>query len=294
MSIERLPTPIDDLTGVPLLIAPPIEDNEWLAAEGPTEHHSYHPRLSPELTLSLGGRALRNSRMQLTTSPQHNFGQGCYHRYYDGPPLPDADDSAAQIRQVILNISGYLPHKIIDLSSGEPVIRDTKTEERQQLTSQAHDYSINHKELRAYCRLTGLPPNKAWRQMNMRKQARASMAYATIRYSDTPIRDFFEDYLLRPEMIDIKKRTIKRYLSTKDAELLSYMGDSILSRAVQVATAPLLAEYQNMFSLGAINQNIGPKPAKIMKFHLGSHRRRRKVILPKLSELLEQMAENAA
>lgn len=293
MSIEII-TPVDEATKIPLLIAPPENQTEWLQTGLLTEHHAYHPHRTPRLEESIGARALRNSRMQTTPARFHNGGQGCYHRYFVGPPLPDAGDIEAQMKQVVLNVAGFIPRQIIDLNTGKPVIRDIKPEELKFFQHPGKPKQPTAKEFRVYCRLTGLSPNNAWRQLTLHNKARARLGYESIRYSDMPIREFFEDYLLRPEMIDVNPRTIKRFLTTKDETVLTHMADTILGRAISVATSNFLVDYQTVHGLGLVNPILPDTPDVAIKFQLGSFRRRRLVLAPKLGQLLELMAQNAA
>jgi hypothetical protein len=129
MSAEH-PTPTDEITGIPLSVAPP---SERLPRDDPNIanwHHLWHPSTARQLQ-SLSGQALRSSRVQLLPVTDHNIGTETYHHYYIGPPLPDEDDMDTQFKFCVLACAGYVPDRVIDLHSrNEPFTRTMTSAER--------------------------------------------------------------------------------------------------------------------------------------------------------------------
>lgn len=118
------PTPTDELTGIPLLMAP-HDDIPYLLAdpqanarrrlEGGKDYidrnHVYHPNAS--LT-SVANRALQGSRVQYVMRADHD----AYHGVYDGPPLPKT--MAAHYYHIVFSAANYIPRKALDFSGDSP------------------------------------------------------------------------------------------------------------------------------------------------------------------------------
>ncbi|MEO8105404.1 MAG: hypothetical protein ABI602_03655 [Candidatus Saccharibacteria bacterium] len=110
MPPERV-TPIDEFSGIPLPLAPQYMA-ERPSRYKPNDHHSWHSRLDPLLHDSVGGLALRGSRVQMANFDTHNLD---YHRdNFDGPPLPQND--AERLRPIVLAAAGYVPDRAISFT----------------------------------------------------------------------------------------------------------------------------------------------------------------------------------
>lgn len=108
-------TPVDQLTGLPLPLAPPAELlSESFAIETNWHHHA-HPRRSP-LLQGVGGLAIRNARLQLADVRTHN----AYHAAFDGPPLPATGEE--RFRFAVMACAGYVPDTALDFSGDSPQI----------------------------------------------------------------------------------------------------------------------------------------------------------------------------
>jgi hypothetical protein len=113
MAAEAI-TPVDELSGLPLPLAP--SPNLDPSSEETNWHHHFHPRRSELLKGKAGGIAVRNVRLQLTTIDDHNE----YHNHFAGPPLPGTQ--AERFFVTVLTTAGYVPDSAIDFTGQEPKI----------------------------------------------------------------------------------------------------------------------------------------------------------------------------
>jgi hypothetical protein len=116
-------TPVDEI-GVPLPIAPP----EMLLPKNSPEadwHHHMHPRKDPRLD-DVGGFALRNARIQLSTYESHHHR---YHREFFGPPIPTTTEEKFGL--TVLLAAGYLPNGVIDFRKSKTFLRQMRPDEKQ-------------------------------------------------------------------------------------------------------------------------------------------------------------------
>lgn len=105
---EKLPTPICEVSGLPLPVLP-IEPREIGALSmKPNRHHHWHPERSNELQ-NLAGLAVRKSRVQLLQPKVHD----AYHNMYLGPELPTNEGLA--FRLGILAAAGVVPRRALDI-----------------------------------------------------------------------------------------------------------------------------------------------------------------------------------
>jgi hypothetical protein len=124
----RLVTPVDEFSGIPLPLSP-MYMAERPSRYGPDDHHPWHERLDPRLQ-TLGGRALRSSRIQRANYDMHHLD---YHgENFRGPDIPET--VARQLRPIILGTAGYIPDKAISFSrTGEPLVVRLPDEFRKKL-----------------------------------------------------------------------------------------------------------------------------------------------------------------
>lgn len=101
-------SPVDDLTGVPLILHPD-ENSRDRHIYPDDKHHPWHPKNSPLVkTGTAGGEALRASRVQVASYDVHHLE---YHRNYFGPELPT--DDASRFKLIVLTAAGYIPERAI-------------------------------------------------------------------------------------------------------------------------------------------------------------------------------------
>lgn len=147
--ITQLPfTPVDELNGVPLPLHPeskPLDSHRFSA----DEHHPWHPRKDPNILVhSLGGRALRNSRIQVANYDLHHIH---YHGRFHGPKLPQTESDL--FRLVVLTAAGYIPERAMVFNgTKDPVIKPLSAELRTKLWRGRHIRVGKPAEVQRYLR----------------------------------------------------------------------------------------------------------------------------------------------
>lgn len=298
----ELISPVDELTGMPLVVAPPLEELPRNDPRIANWHHIYHASTSPELQ-TLGGAALRNSRVELLPLKWHNTGRQNYHSYYIGPPLPAADDSDTQFRLCVLACAGYLPEKVIDLNSGEPVVRLMNEDELYYFRKSPLPERVSSFDIKRYMANTinALPEpvtigvmrnlkKEAYEILTKRKITNAQYAYNNLRYAYEPIREFFKVYALSQPIDHIPLSTIDEFLHTDVIERRREIGHWLLAKQSEVATESFSGQYKQAFKAGLLHPLMPPRPDNLVKHKLGGTIYRENKIFPQLAERLASQA----
>ena len=93
---------MDEFSGIPLPISPQYAD-ERPSRYPRDRHHPWHDALDP-LLQGVGGKALRESRIQITNYDAHHLD---YHGAGLRPTLPEYDSE--RIRPILLSAADYVP-----------------------------------------------------------------------------------------------------------------------------------------------------------------------------------------
>lgn len=128
----EIPTPVCEVTALPLPILPPgpRENGAFSIPKSADKHHAWHSR-KDVLALGTGGLALRNSRIQLTNWKLHHLG---YHEIFTGPPLPQNEGEL--FRLTVLSAAGVVPRHALDLSNrGEYEITELDDEQHAKISN---------------------------------------------------------------------------------------------------------------------------------------------------------------
>jgi hypothetical protein len=118
-AMER--APVDELTGLPLLIAPRCQ---WLPLDKPEiadPNHGWFPENDPRLK-TVAGIALRNSQLQILERDLHVE----HHQKMLGPMIPDEDQI---LSRCVASCAGVIADNVIDYSK-EGAIRPMTRSER--------------------------------------------------------------------------------------------------------------------------------------------------------------------
>lgn len=298
----ELVSPVDELTGMPLAVAPPLENLPRGDSSIANWHHLYHPSTAPELQ-TLGGAALRNSRVELLPLKWHNTGRQNYHSYYKGPPLPAADDKETQFRLCVLACAGYLPEKVIALNSGEPVERLMNEDElyyfrKTPLPEGVSSFDIKRHTANVINTLPG-PVTKgvmrhlkkeAYDILTKRNFTNAQYAYNNLRYAYEPIREFFKEYALGQPIDHIPLSTIDEFLHTNIIERRREIGHWLLAKQSEVATESFSGQYKQAFKAGLLHPLMPSRPDNLVKHKLGGTIYCENKIFPQLAERLASQA----
>ena len=294
----ELVTPWDEATGIPLSIAPDIPGIESMPNDN-TWHHLFHPSTDPVLQ-TLGGRALRSSRVQLLPGMQHNFGAHNYHTLFKGPQLPT--DETKQFELCVFSAAGYLPDKVIDISQTDDfAIRPMTETERSFFRKVPVPEVVNKHEVThlrekllaaevADGEASGISMRAVRRILEQRNQTQAELSVNGLRYAYMPMRDFFIEYLRRPEVLDVRPRFVKKFLTAKDRDK-QMMGEVLLERVSVVASSSLLPVYRQAHKEGKLNARMQPVPFELVRDKLGNPQQRAQ-LLPLFAERLDAIIGN--
>lgn len=250
-------SPTDIATGLPL----PIIQHGTLPVRAPEVadwHHHFHPSTAPVLTETLGGRALRHSRVQLVDRTHHNEGEKAYHRYFFGPPIPKAESQ--QFRLSVLACAGYTPEEGIDMAGSEPQVRRMTDIERGRLLTRGRASDFPESEFQS------------------------EFGYRNLRYRYEPMRTFFADYAIR-QKFDINHAYIDEFLTTRDTMRKQHLGHLILLELSKTAAEPIIDEYRMFKRAGMLHERMPNNPHRIIFHKLGRVPVRAKLI-PRLEATL--------
>ncbi|MGH7195237.1 MAG: hypothetical protein ACREGA_00445 [Candidatus Saccharimonadales bacterium] len=227
---RREATPIDELTGVPLLLVPNVStqvliENTVLNAERRSAggknyadwNHAYHPSSSPELA-SQDGRAVRDCRGQFVMRLYHD----AYHSAYGGPILPQSNE--ARFKALVFCAAGYVPRFGLDFNGDSPRQAKLSDEQIQRLQTSGE-----------------------------------------VRIMDkTSVKQFFETYVLDNQTVDnIPTKLINEFLrvynldSQDDRQRQCALAHQFLALAIKPHTACLHGCYKQL-----LNQNLWCPDAK--------------------------------
>ena len=279
----ELVTPVDELTGIPL----PLMPYDILPANQPeiaNWNHAWHPSSAPELQ-SIGGHALRNSRLQLVLATDHNMysrttGRPTYHDLYKGPEL--ITDEVKQFKICVLSAAGYIPDRAIDLHGGSdgPRVLAMADWQKDILRMPAYIKPVRQLELDRFA----LSAARAYRQQvnpSLTKNAyvketvndyiaareqQAGFACHHVVYRYEPLRDFFKHRALNQDLRHLKDAKIEEFLLTSDPERKLHLGRWLLAEAVDVTTEPVSADYQQLYAQGRLHPAM-PADARQLVLH---------------------------
>ncbi|MDB5184343.1 MAG: hypothetical protein JWN38_151 [Candidatus Saccharibacteria bacterium] len=288
----ELIAPQDELSGLPL----PLLIHERLPDDDPryaNMHHAHHPSTAPELQ-SLGGKALRNSRVQLVRASEHNIGDKSkgkltYHDFYKASQLTDDEDE--QYIRCLFACAGYIPERAIDLSSGEPELVTMSHAQRELMRLPAAPREVKRAELRrlarkateAYWSLPNPTVNRAeyLRQtidgFRERLVVQATFGFHHVSYSYQPMRDFFRAYVVKQDLQE-HLQTIDEFLGTSNPEVRFNKGQWLLAKALEKAGEPMNEQYREAYRAGLLHPKMPSKPHVLTRYKLGQAQERVAVV----------------
>jgi hypothetical protein len=261
---QGLVTPVDAFSGIPLPILPTKNELPFNNSEVADWHHPFHPKEHP-LLKTTGGLALRNCRVQLVHRNFHNESPMRYHRFFEGPIIPESEDE--QFRTVVLASAGYIPTHAISTRSGEPQkveLSPLQTARLQQTLRKAtpdDDCKCNdpHRKL--------------------------AFEYRNIRYSYDRIRDFLSEYTVMQSTDHIPQLLIDEFLYTTDQRKRGDLGDKLLAQQADRAAENIEETYRFAQSHRQLHPLMPGTATEFIQYKLGNKQSRQKLYLRLFGQL---------
>ncbi len=269
--------PVDLRTGMPIPIAPTV-DVQSLPQGQINEHHHFYPRLSPVLTSTLGGKALRVSRIQRVEISQHNFGDRFFHKYFpEGPEIPE--DPRQQLGMCALASAGYLPEQIVDTADGKPLVRPMKYWEFNRLRRPGMYVQPQPFQVKRFRdkRRPGLTLIEAKAELVTSRQRQADMTYHTLLYGFDPIKKFIVQQVMSQDYSVLSNELRDRLLIDDDIEAgmcILAVGARLAAQNATVQGESLASVYSALYKEGRLHPRMPANAATLLKHKLGqlSHR----------------------
>lgn len=285
--------PTDDRTGMPLPIAPSI-DLASLPQDKVNEHHHFYPKLSPVLRNSLGGKALRASRIQRVAITQHNFGEVRFHKFFpEGPEIPT--DANAQLGLCVLACAGYIPEKVVDTTNGEPIVRGVKDWEHTRLGKPSTPLEPLPYQVKRF-RDRRFPGQTLWdakSELMSSRRRQAELTYENLIYGFDPMKDFMLSQVLQQDFSEVDNSLKLKFLEKDDIEAglcILAIGAVFAAEAGTINGKPLNDIYREIQVDKRLHHRMPQAPATLIKHKLG-HIEHRIEILPALKSTLEAQRE---
>ncbi|HVS78750.1 MAG TPA: hypothetical protein VHD84_00460 [Candidatus Saccharimonadales bacterium] len=215
------PTPIDELTGLPL----PIYTRRYDYFQHDRNfHHHFHPGNSRQLQGYYDGKPVRYSRGQMIQEYLHKR----YHQIFFGPPLPETRKDKFTV--TVLALSGVLPRQALDLyTPGEFRVVDLSRGE----------HSFLSKSSRLHMEPDRRRGSKASRYENDKQRQRVGR--------------FFADYVVEQALEEvITDEIIEKFLRTNNDKEKRILGRTMLENAVDVSVAELVVVHNEARRAGMV------------------------------------------
>jgi hypothetical protein len=236
---EKVPVPIDPLTGLVLSVS--VTEDDFVSPENHWHHNNFSKK-RPEL-LNLGGKAVRYSRMQfLPFHLHHEAYLGSLHEVFCEPEnLPS--EEPGQFMVANLSIAGVVPRDSIDLKSQNPTQPRRLTDREFNFISSPQITNVQG----AYRR------NEHYRRLD--------------------IGHFILDYSIQELFLGnvVTSRQISEYLNAKNNKRLRALGNQIIKRAIREALIPVTEIYNEAKIEGMVipsRPDLHSSVNKVMPEHL--------------------------
>jgi hypothetical protein len=288
--------PTDEQTGMPLPISP--ADLSVLPPDQTNEHHHFFPRLSPVLRNSLGGKALRVSRIQRVAITQHNFGEKPFHKYFqEGPNIPS--DPETQLGMCVLACAGYLPPKVVDTSEGQPTVRTMKEWEYNRLTRPNNyieplPYQVKRFRDR---RFPNLSLRAAKDELVSSRKRQAELTYENLIYGFDPMKTFMLSQVVAQDFSEVDSSIKHNFLESNDIEAglcLLAIGSVLAAETAKINGEKLNEVYRDIYHDGRLHPMMPPNASTIIKHKLGHIPHRVEMLAYLRSELMRRREQSVA
>lgn len=249
-------TPIDLISGLPLLIAP--DDRALFILHGLEPavdpktgqvladwNHNFHPA-AQVLAGGDGAAAVRNARMQYVLRSTHNE----YHAAYYGPPLPTKPSE--RFRTAVLCAAGYIPMQAIQFGTDGPSLVDLSPMQRERL----------------------------------RTSREVKVASLSV------VRHFMRQYVLNQPMDHIKPRTINKFLKIDPTESVDaakqhrYLTHLLLSLVIDRVEDVIEEPYAFGYDEALLAPDAPERPDLFVQYTLAPNRKNTQEIAKELTRKL--------
>jgi len=226
MAEVLIPTPVDEITRLPLQVAP--KNTEWLPRRNPAvadEHHGIHPKEAAELHVPVLGPALRNLQLRVLERQLHNDGELRYHHRFGGPALPQNYEEGFSL--CVPGVAGFISRQVIDMEAlldNANYVRDATPREWEFLRTPGGIESV-------------------------------PFDYRYVYHNLEPIRDFFIFYLVNQGLHKLMEDEVAQFMSADEPEDRALLAGMLLLGAAEEAVDPGLASvYRQAYS----NEQLHP------------------------------------
>jgi hypothetical protein len=236
VAMGKLETPVDEMSGLPLLMVPheDVLPILWGLEKAHTPegrqiadwNHVWHPA-RVVTNAGKGGPGLRESRTQYVMRAEHDE----YHAQYDGPPLPQKPSE--RFEAMVLCAAGYIPPEAMSFASNKPKI-----------------VKLND-----------------WERTRLRESGEVRVASFKI------VQSFMREYVIGQPIDHIKDQTIDRFLrvdpkeSADAAKEHKYLAHLLLSLVIDQVEHTIAEPYMHGHQTGLLAREA---PPRVDQFILGS------------------------
>lgn len=253
-------TPVDQFSGIPLPILPTKNELPFHNPDVADWHHPFHPKEHP-LLKTAGGLALRNCRVQLVHRNFHNESPLRYHRFFEGPAIPESEDD--QFRTVVLAAAGYIPERAISTRSGEPEIVELSPRQSARLRQMMRKAT----------------PSDDCKCDDPRRKM--SFEYRNLRYSYDRVREFLGEYMIMQSTEHLPEPVVDEFLHTTNRYKLEELGDRLLAMQTEFIADKIEQSYSVAKKSRQLHPLMPETATEFVRYKLGN-RRSRQQLYPRL------------
>jgi hypothetical protein len=195
----------------------------------------------------------------------------------------------------VLACAGYLPGKVVDTSTGEPVVRTIKDWEYFRLSKPNEPLEPLPRQVKRFRdrRFPGMSLFDAKSElMNCRKR-QADLTYKNLVYGFDPMKKFMLERVLAQDFSEVDATLRRKYLERGDVEAglcILAIGSVLAAESGVVGEDSLVDVYRDIYSDGRLHPLMPPNASTIIKHKLG-HVGHRMDMLPVLKQRLEAQRE---
>jgi hypothetical protein len=295
--IDKRPrAPSDEETGAPLALVPYL-GMDTLPTDDTNTHHGIYPE-NHERLKSLGGKALRVSRLQVVPGWLHNGdSKTAFHTIYgDGIEIPETISEQAGL--VAILAAGFIPELVVDTSKEEPIVRIPTAEERAFLTKTGQPTHISGKTIERFQRIVmpKLNESDVMERLTTWSRLSADRRYRGIYYGANQVTEFLRSFVIEQDISAFNRKLMRKFIKYGEPDVgMTLLGQAAVaaSEEATVKGVPFRQVYRGLWLRGLVNVNMSYQPADYLVSRLGSPIGRA-LLMPLLRECLSNAQEMVA